>query len=377
MIASGYLVLQLTDSTFQTQLVGVAFFSSMLLGGVLSGVVADAFDRRSVLIFSHVFDLLALGTTVFLVYSGLAQGWHIIALSAAFGIPHTLDMATRRNFALDIVGRKSISYANALEGMSMMAAGSLGPFFAGWLIHVLPLGKSADAAAPYIFIIAIYVIALIALLTIPARTHQKVPIRAGSIFTPILEGLTAIRSNRAIIGTLGIILTMNLFYYSYIPLVPVFADKVLAVGPALLGVLAASQGFGAFLTTVFITTRRSIARNSTYFIAGTFVSFLGLLIFSLSNSYLLSVGALMLAGLGMSGFVSMAFSLVLLSVDDHLGGRAMGFANTAIGISPLSMLALGWLAESFGPGTAVAISASLGLVISVAWSYRSPAMRAL
>ena len=136
-------------------------------------------------------------------------------------------MATRRNFALDIVGRKSISYANALEGMSMMAAGRLGPFFAGWLIDVFPLGKSADAASPYLFIIAIYAAALMALLTIPARTHKKVPIRAGSIFTPIIEGLTAVRSNRAIIGTLGIILTMNLFYYSYIPLVPVFADKVL------------------------------------------------------------------------------------------------------------------------------------------------------
>ena len=377
MVASGYLVLQLTDSTFQTQLVGVAFFSSMLLGGILSGLVADAFDRRSVLIFSHVFDLLVLGTTALLVYSGLAQGWHIIVLSAAYGIPHTLDMATRRNFALDIVGRKSISYANALEGMSMMAAGSLGPFFAGWLIDVFPLGKSADAASPYLFIIAIYAAALMALLTIPARTHKKVPIKAGSIFTPIIEGLTAVRSNRAIIGTLGIILTMNLFYYSYIPLVPVFADKVLNVGPALLGVLAASQGFGAFLTAVFITTRRSIVRNSTYFIAGTLVSFVGLLVFSLSDSYLISVGALMLAGLGMSGFVSMAFSLVLLSVDEHLGGRAMGFANTAIGISPLSMLALGWLAEELGAGPAVTISASLGLVISAVWAYRSPTMRKL
>ena len=377
MVASGYLVLQLTDSTFQTQLVGVAFFSSMLLGGVLSGLVADAFDRRSVLIFSHVFDLLVLGITAVLVYTGLAEGWHIIVLSALYGIPHTLDMATRRNFALDIVGRNHISYANALEGMSMMAAGSLGPFFAGWLIDVFPLGNSADAASPYLFMIALYSGALIALLTIPARPHKKVPLRAGSILPPILEGLAAVRSNRAIVGTLGIILTMNLFYYSYIPLVPVFADKVLNVGPALLGVLAASQGLGAFLTTVFITTRRSIARNSTYFITGTLVSFLGLLIFSLSDSYLVSVGALMLAGLGMSGFVSMAFSLVLLSVDDNLGGRAMGFANTAIGISPLSMLALGWFAEAFGPGIAVTISASLGLVISAAWSYRSASMRKL
>ena len=73
MIASGYLVLKLSDSTFQTQLVGVAFFSSMLLGGILSGVVADAFDRKRVLIAAHLMGLTVLGVTVFLVFTGLAE----------------------------------------------------------------------------------------------------------------------------------------------------------------------------------------------------------------------------------------------------------------------------------------------------------------
>ena len=179
------------------------------------------------------------------------------------------------------------------------------------------------------------------------------------------------------IGTLGVIVIMNLLYFSYIPLVPVFADKVLGVGPILLGVLASSQGFGAFLTAIFITTRPSINRNSTYFVVGTAVAFSGLLVFSLSSFYPLSVAGLILAGLGMSGFVSMAFTLVLLSVGEEMRGRAMGFANTAIGISPLSMLALGWLAEAIGPGQAVSLSALAGLLLSVLWSYRSRAMRRL
>ena len=130
------------------------------------------------------------------------------------------------------------------------------------------------------------------------------------------------------IGTLGVIVIMNLLYYSYIPLVPVFADKVLGVGPTLLGVLASSQGFGAFLTAIFITTRPRINRNSTYFVVGTAVAFSGLLVFSLSRFYPLSVVGLILAGLGMSGFVSMVFTLVLLSVGEEMRGRAMGFANT-------------------------------------------------
>ena len=236
MVASGYLVLKLTDSTFQTQLVGVAFFSSMLLGGILSGVVADAFDRKRVLIVAHLIDLAVLGITVFLVFTGLAEGWHIVMLSAVYGVPHTLDMAARRTFALDIVGRRGISYANALEGMSMMAAGMLGPFLAGVLIDLVPLGKSAEATTPYLFIMAIYTTALLALLRVRSpKPQNKIPIRLTDVFTPIGEGARAIASNRAVIGTLGVIVIMNLLYFSYIPLVPVFADKVLGVGPILLG----------------------------------------------------------------------------------------------------------------------------------------------
>ena len=55
----------------------------------------------------------------------------------------------------------------------------------------------------------------------------------------------------------------------------------------------------------------------------------------------------------------------------------MGFANTAIGMSPLSMLALGWLAEAIGPGQAVSLSALIGLMLSILWSYRSKEMRRL
>jgi len=50
MIMSAYLVLQITDSTFQTSLVGAVFFGPMLFGGVLSGVIADGFNRRNILL---------------------------------------------------------------------------------------------------------------------------------------------------------------------------------------------------------------------------------------------------------------------------------------------------------------------------------------
>ena len=320
MVASGYLVLKLTDSTFQTQLVGVAFFSSMLFGGILSGVVADAFDRKRVLIAAHLIDLAVLSITVFLVFSGLAEGWHIVMLSAVYGVPHTLDMAARRTFALDIVGRRGISYANALEGMSMMAAGMLGPFLAGALIDVIPLGKSAEAITPYLFIMVIYTTALLALLRVRSpKPQNKIPVRLTAIFTPIGEGARAVASNRAVIGTLGVIVIMNLLVLLlYSAGASLRRQSAWALGQPYLECWRRREGFGAFLTAIFITTRPRINRNSTYFVIGTAVAFSGLLVFSLSRFYPLSVAGLILAGLGMSGFVSMVFTLVLLSVGEEM-----------------------------------------------------------
>ncbi len=360
-----------------TQLVGVAFFSSMLLGGVLSGIVADAFDRRLVLVAGHAFSIAVAVTVIAIVVSEVVEGWHIVVLSMLFGIPHTLDMAARRTFALDLVGREGLPYANALESLSMTAAGMVGPIIAGALIAVAPLGK-ADAAAPYIFITAIYLVAFVVLLRIRSLPPQaRPPLQVRSAFTAVADGARAVAGNRSVIGALGIVVIMNLMYYSYIPLVPVFADKVLGVGPTLLGVLGSAQGFGAFIFTIFIATRRKISRSSTYYIAGTLIAFAGLLAFSLSRVYSLSVAALVVAGMGMSGFLTMLFTLVLLSVQQDMRGRVMGFVNVAIGVSPVSMLLLGWMAGSFGPGLAVTISSSAGLALTALWSYRAKEMRKL
>ena len=75
----------------------------------------------------------------------------------------------------------------------------------------------------------------------------------------------------------------------------------------------------------------------------------GLLVFSLSRFYALSVGSLIFAGFGLGGFSSMLTTLTLLSVSDKMRGRATGIINLAIGGWPLGMLLVGGLAEQWDP----------------------------
>ena len=374
-IIAGYLVLQLTESTFQTQLVGVAWSAPMLILGVFSGLIADSFDRRRILITIHLLNLTFALSMTMLILTGLIQAWHILALTGCIGLSNTLDMAARRTFVSDIVNRSNLPFALALESMSMTGAMMIGPWVGGALVDFVPLG-TAGAGSSYLIVIFLYLVSFVQL----RRTSpSKYPVNTKfSLFTALantIEGMQDIAKNRAAIGTLGITVLVNLFFFSYTPLIPVFAQNVLEVNATLMGILGGAQGAGALLGSMFIASRKHIHRNSAYYVYGSIFAFINLLIFSFSRSFPLSVLSLMMAGFGIAGFSTMQATIILLSVKDEIRGRAMGMVNMAIGALPIGMLIVGFVAETLGPIRSTNLSASVGLLTLVIWAWRSKAMR--
>lgn len=377
MLVSGFLVLQLTDSIFQTQLIGVAFFTPMLLGGVLSGVLADSFDRRRLMIGAHIWNITVVAITGTLVLTQRIEPWHVIVLTVAFGVAGTADMSARRTFAFDLVGPGLVATAIALESLTVTGALMMGPIIGGILLDVVPLGGTANAGAAYVTILVLFVVALILLTQMRPVKRDTNPIRLGTVVTSVSEGIRAVSSSRAILSVLGITVLINLTFFPYLPLIPVFAQKVLDVSPTLMGFLGASQGFGALLGAGFLVSRKSMPRKSRYYLGGSLLALLGLFFFSLSTVYPLSVLGLMLAGVGVSGFATMQATLILLSASEETRGRAMGILSMAIGVLPLSMLGLGALAAVIGPGLAVTLATSVGLVATSIWSWRARELRRL
>ena len=376
-IVAGYLVLELTGSTFQTQLVGVAWSGPMLVMGIFSGLVADSFDRRSILLTTHFMNVAIVGTGLVLVLTGYIQGWHILVLTAGIGLSNTLDMATRRAFVSDIADRNSLPFALALESMSMTGAAMVGPWIGGALVDLVPIG-TFGAGAPFILTLVMYIAAITQLMRISKVTDRvRAPFRLGSALANTAEGLRVVAKNRAVVGTLGITVLFNLFFFSYTPLIPVFAREVLDVSPTLMGVLAGAQGGGALIGSAFIASRKSIRRNSDFYVYGSMLAMVSLLVFSLSGYFPLSVASLMVAGIGMAGFGTMQATIILLAVSDEVRGRAMGVVNMAIGALPLGMLAVGGLAELLGPGRAVTLSSALGIAMVGLWAWQAKEMRRL
>ncbi|HIB08870.1 MAG TPA: MFS transporter [Gemmatimonadetes bacterium] len=378
MIMSAYVVLQLTDSTFQTSLVGAVFFGPMLLGGVISGVIADGFNRRNILLVGHTVNLGLAILAAVLTLAGAIEPWHILVMTLAFGSMHTLDQVTRRGLVSDLVDREHLSHALALETMVQMGSVMVGPLVGGALIEFLPLGKGEGLATPYLAVVVLYVSAVLLLLRVRApKQGGAVHITSGNAIQAAAEGFKIAAHNPAIIGTLSITLMANMFFFTYVPLIPVFAEKVLDVGPTLMGLLGGAHGAGAFIAAAFIALRGRIDKKSGYYYKGTLIALGGLFIFSLSQVYSLSFAALVIAGTGIAGFATMQPVLIILSTDDATRGRLLGIVTMTIGVLPLAMVMVGGMAELFGPAKAVGISAGVGVALTAILSFYAREMRKL
>lgn len=367
MFLASYLVNRLTGSPLLVQLVGAAFFAPMFLGGILGGVIADRFDRRR----TYMTQLLALVPVSLIVglviTGGQAQVWMVYPFMLAIGAGGLLDMTIRRTLVFDVVGAERVTNAMALETVSMTGGSIIGSLAAGALISLLGLGES------FFVIAAVFALGWLCMAAMRPPPRRAAP-TPGSMRRDIVEGLRFARGHRAIVGILGVTVLMNVFYFPYSPLVPVFADR-LGVGAFQAGVLAGGAGIGALASAMLIAARSASLHRGWVYIGGTGVAMLGVCGFALAGRYPAALGALIVAGFGQSGFAAMQPSLMLVAAGPAMRGRVMGVLSMAIGALPFGMVLLGVAAQLATPQTAVAVSGALGLLALVLWAVCSPELR--
>ena len=175
---------------------------------------------------------------------------------------------------------------------------------------------------------------------------------------------------RALVSILGVTVVVNLFYFTFIALVPEVAEG-LGVGAFATGVLSGANTIGATISAFAIASLAHPPRGRLY-VLGSMLALGALPVFALTDVYVVALIALIVSGLGVGGFAAMQMTLVATVVEKEVRGRALGLMSTAIGVLPLGTILLGLVAEPVGVGSAIAGSAVLGVVLLVLWVLRWP-----
>ena len=368
-------VLELTGSAFQVALVGFFGMAPMLFLGILGGTLADRFDRRRLLLGVQFANFLGAGVTAALLLTGLLEVWHAFVLISISGVGWALDSPSRRSIILNLVGRAAVTNAVALDSMAMHSSRMAGPALAGVLISLV------DVPRGFIVILAFYAFSLTLMWLVrlspeqPGGGAQSRGATSQGILRNLAEGLVYVRGNRTIVATIMVTIIMNLFVFSYMQMVPVIAVEVLMKGPGLVGLLMGVDGFGSLMGSVLIASAATIRHHGRVYLIGSTIAIVALLLFSLSRSYALSFGILLVLGLGGAGFGTMQSLIVMLVSREEMRGRALGVISLAIGTGPLGLLMTGAVADWLSPTTAIGINATAGLALMALMAVFMPSLR--
>ena len=362
LLVLSWLVLEMTDSPLAVSLVGTFRFLPLGVFGYLFGSLGDRFSKRHLLVLAQVVNASTTIALTIVLLLGKVQLWHIYGATTMMGFAWAADFPIRRAFIRELVPDGSLINAMSLDAASLMGMNMVGRFVGGGQLALV------DASGAYVFLSLCYIAGLVLLLRVTSsRGPGATGIRPRSVLRGLKDGLQYAVGNPALRGVLIVTVVFNLLLSPYIQLTPVFARDVLGVGPALLGLMSGMDGFGALLGALVVASAGGVRPLGLIFLLGTLTAGLAVFLFSLSTVFVLSLAMLFLAGLGLSGFGTMQTTITASVVRPEMRARAMGVLTLAIGVMPLGMTYMGFLADRLGAPKAVALNslACVGLVLAL------------
>ena len=348
MIARGWLVFDMTGSVSMVGYVSAVAQTPSLILSVFGGVIADRFNRKTILLMNEGINFIILLLLAILVATDVVEVWHLMLLGLINGITFSLAFPSRAAIVPSLVPPRNIANAVALSSIMFSGAQLIGPPIAGWLILVSP-ATAFFAASGFVGV----GIPLFMLLKVRENSGGYSAANA-SVLDNVREGVKFIRSQRLILGLMALGFFVVVFGLAYQTFLPVFAEDILNVGPSGLGYLAGAGGIGAIAGSLLIAAYNTVNQMKAFTIAGAIGLGVFIIGFSLSVSFALSMVLSLLAGLFFQLVMTGNFSLIQVLVPDQLRGRVLSVRFIVFGMTPGGILAVGIAAEQIGTAYATA-----------------------
>jgi MFS family permease len=351
-------------------LVGLVRILPIIVFSLVSGVVADALDRRRLILATQAGMALCAAGLATLEFAGVRALWPVYtlaALSAAFG---TFDGPARQSLTATLVPREHLPNAISLMTLMFQIAAVVGPAVGGLVIAGAGVGWCyAVNSATFLCVIA----AVLAMREVPEPPAAE---RSAVSWAAAREGLSFVFSSPLIRSTM-LLDFFATFFASATALLPMVATDLLHVGARGYGVLSAAPSVGAVAAgLVMAPIADRIRRRGAVLLWAVAVYGMATVAFGLAHSFVLAFACL--ACTGAADTVSMVIRNVIrqLATPDNMRGR-MTSVNMIffMGGPQLGELEAGLMAQAFGVAASV-VSGGLGCMLAVAWvAARTPVLR--
>ena len=365
-VAIGWQVYDLTRRPLDLGLVGLAQFLPSLGLALVTGHVADRYDRRTVMALCIIVE--ALCAVLFLTFT-LQDGTNtpfLFGVLVLFGTARAFEFPASVALMPNLVPPRLFTNAAAWSSSAWQAATIVGPAIGGLLYAIGP--EAVYGCCVLMFLLSVFLVNTI-------RIEQREKEQMAATWESVVAGISFIRGQPVVLGAVSLDLFAVLLGGAT-ALLPVYARDILYVGPWGLGLLRSAPAVGA-LVTALLVARRPIQRHAGAILLGAVGIFgLSIVVFGLSRNLWLSLLALII--LGASDMVSVVIRrvLVLVKTPDEMRGRVSAVESVFIGASnELGEFESGVTAAWFGVVPAVVLGGLGTLAIVGLWARIFPQLR--
>jgi MFS family permease len=361
--AMAWLVLELTHSAFAVGVLAFWQFGPYLVLGLFGGVLSDRLDHRTTLIVTQIALAICSGLMAILTFANVVTVWEAYLIAAIRGLVLIMNNPSRQAFIFQMVGRKELPNAIALNSSIANATRIIGPGIGGLLIAAFGVGIcfTIDAISYVAVIIALLAMHVDELL--PIEGHGKPAILRG-----IGEGLSYVFHNMTVWLALTIFLFICTASINFTVLLPLVASNTLHRGAEIFGLLTACFGAGALIGAL---VSASLGRATWPILLSSAAGFgISELLLALQTTVIGTVLLLIITGICYTIYTSNTNAMIQLATPGYLQGRVAGlYSYIFSGSNSIGSLLVGALAEVggtqlafiVGGGTAV-VCAAFGLL---------------
>jgi len=362
--AVSWMVYSITGSVF---LLGLATFLSMipsLFLAPLAGSIIGRYDRHRAMMVLQSLAMLQAGALALLIYLKIYNINFILALSLIQGIINAFDMTCRQTMMIDIVNDKEdLPNAVALNSTLNNFARIAGPALAGIILH--QYGEDICFVGNFLS----YIPVLVSLLMMKITPHIKAKDKF-KMLEDFIEGFDYVKKEAEMAKMLLMLMCSSLFVISFNTLMPVFAKDIFSGNAQTFSWFESAAGIGSILSAIYLANLKRSDNMGKIMIAASLLLGFSIIILAYSNSLTVALICMALSGVGMMAQTSSINIYIQTQSAVNMRSRSISYYLMAYqGMIPVGSLIIGYISNSLGVRTTVAIQGIICIISVIVYVY--------
>ena len=369
-VAEGWLIYEVTESTLWLGLVGFFGLLPVVPVSLLGGVLIDRVPRRKLLLLTQGGLLVQAVVFAWMVRNVALGPWHITGMYFVFGALLAIDHPARRAFLVELVSEADLANAVALNASLFNVSHLVGYAISGFLLTSIGVGgtmlvNAVTFAAP--------IGALAAMRLDDVGWDKKRP----SLGSAVSEGFVSLWRQPVILGVLGLMAIVGGLAWPVFGMMPAFAETILGVGEVGLGVLLAAGALGSVVGTA-VVARLGQARRGRSLSGASVMLPLMVLLVALAKQMVWTLFFVFAVGVVLIVLQSLAVTLVQMNTAERVRGRVMSlYSMIHAGADTMSNVVVGGMAVYLGLPLSLALGGGVALLFAVGLAVMMPSVRRL